>query len=601
MGTFTCRPIRKFRRVHAGKRSPLWLAVSAFCAAQGFAAGTWTKLAHSAPDNYGGQMNLLSDGTVMAKSTSGGNGTGSIWDRLTPDSHGSYVNGTFSTTIPAMLNTRTDFSSQVLMDGRLYVAGGEYGTGGTAAEVYDPRTNSWTSTPKPAYLVSDAISEILPDGRVLQAFLGGGQKVTTLYDPKTNTYSQGPASFGSSNEASWVKLPDSSILMVPKLSTRSERYIPSLNKWVLDGTVPVQLFDPYGAETGAGFLLPDGRAFFLGSIGTTAYYTPSGGLNPGSWAEGPQIPNGQGPPDAPAAMMVNGKILCAVSPIPTSANHFPTPTSYYEFDYRTNGFTRINAPTGGTTVNGGTFLGNMLDLPDGKVLYSQQGWRDFYVYTPDGSPLASGKPAIRNITHGGSNCDSGYTLTGTLFNGISEGAGYGDDEQMNTNYPIARLTSEGNTYYVRTFNWNSTGVQRGASPDTTRFTLPKGAPRTTFAMVVTANGIASDPVAFTPSCVVPTAVSAGRDASGKSDLQGLTASVFQSTLNLHFQPAQDESAQGGSTLQLARPDGTVVYRESISGSGAFDRKIDLSGHGKGIYLFVLGNNQRRISRRIAVQ
>ena len=46
--------------------------------------------------------------------------------------------------------------------------------------------------------------------------------------------------------------------------------------------------------------------------------TPSGTASPGTWAAGPDIPSAKGTPDAPAAMMVNGKILCAVSPVPTA-------------------------------------------------------------------------------------------------------------------------------------------------------------------------------------------------------------------------------------------------------------------------------------------
>src|SRR3954449_984034 len=108
------------------------------------------------------------------------------------------------------------------------------------------------------------------------------------------------------------------------------------------------MYDPYGGELGAAFLLPDGRAFFLGAVGHTVFYAPSGNANPGVWTRGPDIPNAQGTPDAPAAMMPNGKILCAVSPVPTSANHFPTPTSFYEFDSVSNSFAAVNGPTGPT-------------------------------------------------------------------------------------------------------------------------------------------------------------------------------------------------------------------------------------------------------------
>jgi len=107
------------------------------------------------------------------------------------------------------------------------------------------------------------------------------------------------------------------------------------------------------------------------------------------------IPNSQGTPDAPAAMMVNGKIICAVSPVPTSADHFPSPTSFYEFDPVANAFTQVNGPTG-PTYNSSTYIQRMLDLPDGTVLFSTSD-SQLYVYQPGGSPLASGKPTIENV------------------------------------------------------------------------------------------------------------------------------------------------------------------------------------------------------------
>ncbi len=458
------------------------------------AQGTWANVSAIAPDSSGGVMLLLSDGTVISKSFAGGSSYGNTWDKLTPDIHGSYTNGTWST-IAQMHNTRLYFSSQVLKDGRVYAAGGEYGTGNAKGETYDPLTNIWTLTPNPGKTISDANSEILEDGRVLNALVTGNLNGTDFYNPVTNTWTPGPTCLGKHNESAWVKLADNSILFVDRLTTNSERYIPSLNQWVADATVPVALYDSYGDETGAAFLLPDGRAFFLGSPGTTAYYTPSGTSSPGTWAAGPTIPNGQGTPDAAGAMMVNGKILCAVSPKPSNGGVFQSPTSFYEFDYLANAFTQIHAPSGSFTINEPSYYTNMLDLPDGSVLFSNQYSKQYYVYTPDGTPLAAGKPTINNISQ--TTCDS-FSITGTLFNGISEGASYGDDWQMATNYPVIRLTSGTNVYYVRTYNWNSTGVQRGASPDTTKFVLPAGLPAGTYSLVVTANGISSDPISFTP-------------------------------------------------------------------------------------------------------
>jgi hypothetical protein len=336
--------------------------------------------------------------------------------------------------------------------------------------------------------------------------VAGNLKGNVIYNPATNTYSAGPSCIGIHNESAWMKLPDNSVLMVDRLSTNSERYIPSLNQWVADGTVPVALYDPFGLETGGAVLLPDGRAFFIGSPGTTALYTPSGNNTPGTWAAGASVPGSRGAPDAGCVMMVNGKVLCAVSPVPTSGNHFPTPTSFFEYDYVANSFTQINAPGGGLTRSISCYEATMLQLPDGSVLYTEQDNDQYYIYTPSGSPLASGKPTINTITS--TNCST-YTITGTKFNGISQGASYGDDWQMSTNYPVIRLTSGSNVYYARTFNWNSTGVQRGSLPDTAQFTLPAGLPAGTYSLVVTANGIASNPVSFSPGALPSATITPG--------------------------------------------------------------------------------------------
>ena len=505
-------------------------------------AGTWAVLAHNLPSASGGLMLLLSDGTVMAKSIAGGGGGDSIgntWYKLTPTSTGSYVNGTWTALAP-MVNTRLYFSSQVLKDGRVFVAGGEYGTGGAAGETYDPLTNTWTVAPAQGQTISDANSEILPDGRVLVALVSGTRKDTAIFNPVTNTWTAGPSCINIHNESAWVKLPDDSILMVDLLSTTSERYIPSLNQWVADANVPVALYDGFGSETGSAFLLPDGRAFFIGSPSNTAYYTPSGNASPGSWAAGPTIPGGMGAPDAPAAMMPTGKILLALSPTPFLGTNYPTPTTFWEFDYTTNTFTSLNAPGGGASLGGvPAYVNNMLVLPNGSVLYCRQGQTQFYVYTPAGAPLAAGMPTISSITR---NSDGSHHLTGTKLNGISEGASYGDDWQMNSNYPIVRLTSGSNVYYARTYNWSSTGVMTGNTPVTTEFTLPAGLPAGTYSLVTTANGIASDPVTFTSPAALSVSIPANA-REGDAPVTGTVTASIAPTSNLMVSLASSNASK----------------------------------------------------------
>ncbi len=570
-----------------------------------YAQGTWSPVIAPAPSSNGGVMLLLSDGTVITKTFSGGaDGYGNVWDRLTPDSNGSYAKGTW-TSIAPMHNTRLYFSSQVLKDGRVYVGGGEYGTGGSLGEVYNPLTNVWTNAPSPGKRLSDANSEILPDGKVLQALVTGDLRPTDIYNPVANTYITGPSCRGIHNESAWVKLPDNSILFVDRLSRNSERYIPATNTWIADAQVPVDLYDPYGDETGGAVLLPSGKAFFIGSTGHNALYKPSGNTNPGVWTAAADLPNTQGAPDAAAAMMVNGKVLCATSHTPSSANHFPSPTSFYEYDYLTNTFTQVNAPGGGLTLNISCYLTNMLDLPDGSVLYGQQGSLQYYIYKPNGVQLTSGKPIINKVvrTRG-----TNFQITGTLFNGISEGATYGDDWQMNTNYPIVRLTTGRRVYYARTFNWNRTGVMTGRLLDTAYFSLPAGIPQGTYNLTVSANGISSKAV------VVTTGKTAGDlivlEESEATTAENAVAVAADNSLRIAPNPAKNGTTVYFSLLKASQVSiavldmngkATGVFINSNRQAGSQSVQLNTSSLASGIYIVRIVTSNGTINAKLVVQ
>jgi len=344
---------------------------------------------------------------------------------------------------------------------------------------------------------TDSVCKILPDGTVLVApnfpVIPNG---TLIYNPFANSWSAGPTFLRGQNEASWVKLTDDSILTIDKNTSSSERFIPSLNQWVNDANVPVALYDAI-SELGAALLLPDGRAFFLGGNGNTALYTPSGNNTPGVWAAGPVVPAGLGCSDAAAAMMeLNGRILCAVG----ATGVFAPPTSFYEYDYLDftagpNGsFTQVGSPTGGFTDNVNPYQTIMLVLPDGSILYSDFT-TNLYTYLPTGFPRITSRPAISTISAIG---NGSYHLTGTGLNGISEGAAYGDDAQMDSNYPLVRVPDgSGNVSYLPTYNWSSTSVRTGNKLVSTEFfAFQSLTPGAAYSLVAVANGIASDPATF---------------------------------------------------------------------------------------------------------
>ncbi len=499
------------------RRNILFTITIVFFVLQGKAqVGTWTAITQQAPHPNMGVMLLLTDGSVITEtgSTVGG---GNRWDKLTPDIHGSYINGTWSTISP-MHYQRYGFSTQVLKDGRVYVAGSEYYTGPSKCEIYNPQTNLWTVVNNPLNLrFGESNSMLLPDGKVLQGIDNWDYPSgNVIFDPATSTFVYTDSThLGVTVEASWLLLPDHSILIVDYASTAAERFIPSLNRWIADAPVPISA-DLYGnsVEMGAGTMLPDGRAFFLGASGHTVYYIPSGDTTNGTWVQGPEIPDTTGTLDAPSAMMMNGKILFAASPLPNPINGyypFNNPTNFYEFNYLTNSFSRTLAPDGTDSLDQPCQLSHLLNLPDGSILYSQ-GFTNtsntYYIYTPNGAPNNAWKPTINTNGITQNTCYD-YTITGTLFNGMSQGSGFGDDWQMPTNYPIVRLTSGANVYYATTHDWNNTGVQTGNLTTSTHFTVPATLPIGTYSLQVIANGIASDPTTFIYSTTSTTGVITG--------------------------------------------------------------------------------------------
>ncbi len=524
------------------------------------ANGTWTPLASTPPAGINSCL-LLSDGTVL-----GMNGNGTCM-KLTPDIHGSYINGAWST-VAAMNQSRQFFSAQVLTNGNVWVAGGEDGVGGGGAEMYDTMNNTWTRLPPPSNGdpdFSDSISEILPSGNPLVCPVYTSTECL-IYNVTANAWQTAASCNASQDEADWVKLPSDNLVTIDAFSENTEHYVPSLNEWVADGNLPVPLYDSSLGEIGTGHLLPNGKVFFLGSTTNTAIYTPGSSVTAaGSWVKGAGIPNGLGASDAPAAMMVNGRILCCLGPSAT----YNGPCSFYEYDYTANTFTQVGAPGGGVTYgNSAPFGTSMLALPDGSVLFvGGQNSTSLYVYTPDGSPLPLGQPAISSITE---NQDGSYQLTGTGLNGISEGATYGDDEQMNGNYPLVRLTNSvsGNTYYARTRNWNSTSVQTAGRVVTMDFDLPSNIPVGTYSLVVTAVGNPSAPQSFH---YAPPATPTGLAAtSGENRLVNLQWNVNAGT---SFYNVKRATLESGFFATIATVGGTNFTDAGLTNSLTYYYKI----------------------------
>ena len=91
-----------------------------------------------------------------------------------------------------------------------------------------------------------------------------------------------------------------------------------------------------------------------------------------------------------------------------------------------------------------------------------------------------------------------YSISGTLFNGFSEGASYGDDAQMSTNYPLVRIKNHatGHVFYTRTHDHSRMGVEVVGSSEivTTQFDVPPGLEPGPSDLIVVVNGIPSLPI-----------------------------------------------------------------------------------------------------------
>jgi hypothetical protein len=456
--------------------------------------GTWTAMVNQ-PTFNASTMLLLTDGSVMVQGESS-----KSWWRLTPDKLGSYQYGTWSA-LPDMANTREYYASAVLADGRVIVAGGEYSDAGSdtdKAEIYDPQTNAWTSIGNPGWgELGDAVSCLLADGRLLVGNLRDSR--TAIYDPATNAWTATGNMSARSNEETWNLLPDGTVLTVSCANhPNAEKYLPSTGTWVSAGSTPVELVQASSIEIGPAVLMPDGRLFCIGATGHTALYTPpAAAADPGTWASGPDFPaDALGrllkAKDAPATLLPNGRVLCAVGPCGDLSGDWAEPTMFFEFDG--NSLTRVADPP---NAGGRTFEGRMLLIPTGQVLFVA-GTAAMYVYTPDGGPAAAWKPTITNCPTD-LRPGAAYTLEGTQLNGLSQAVSYGDDAQQATNYPLVRATriADGTVSYWRTFGHSTMGVATGSTTVSTNFTVPAGIALDTYALSVVANGIASDPLTVT--------------------------------------------------------------------------------------------------------
>jgi hypothetical protein len=462
-------------------------------------AQTWQSLKHP-PTFFTDTALLLTDGTVIVHENCSSN-----WHRLTPDNKGSYVNGTWSK-IGSMPSDYAPlyFASQVLPDGRVLVEGGEYNdTNCDPAEtplgaIYDPVKDQWTNVNPPSEWgqIGDSPAIVLPNGILM---LGQNQSASSaFFNAKTLGWTlKGSGKSDAFAEEGMELLPDGKVLLVDTQNvTNSEVFDPKTKTWASAGSTIVDLSINAGEEIGPALLRPDGTVFAMGGNGTGAGHTAIFDTKTGKWAAGPDFPNNNDMADAPAAVLPDGNVLCETSPL-----IFKTPVSFYEFDGTK--FNSVPNPkhTGNKKQKSNTsYVGRLLVLPTGQIFYTlADGFtKDAEIYSAKGTYQKSWAPKITtapsSVTRG-----STYKISGKQFNGLTHGAAYGDDAQMNSSYPLVRITNNAtkHVFYARTHDHSTMGVATGNKIVSTNFDVPSGMETGASSLVVVANGIPSVPVHVT--------------------------------------------------------------------------------------------------------
>jgi len=479
-------------------------------------SGTWQDVKGTIPAANPDVALLLTDGRVFVHSACTGH-----WYFLTPDSKGRYTTGKWSEDKASMPSGYAPylFASQILTDGRLIANGGEYNTNcsskvwSTLGALYDPAADSWTSVPAPSgwNFIGNAQSTILANGTYMLADCCenpgaaglasiSGTKVTWTKQATVNCSGGLPC---NENEG-WTPLPDGDVLTVDVWQTGSnyneaEIYDAATGKWG-QAAHTADLLSDSTFEIGPAALRPDGTIIQFGanSGGRNDLYT----ISNGKWTSGPTFPviGGVRPSayHAPAAVLPDGNVLVQASPM------FAAPSNFFEFNVSTKGkmtLTQVKNPA--QAPNTASRDGSFLVLPTGQVLWANDaflGSAEIATYTPKGRPKSSWLPIVSSVASTLKVGSTGNAISGKNFNGFSQGASYGSDRQMSTNYPLVRITNtgSGDVCFGRSYDFSTMGVWTTGTTNAT-FDIPKSCETGAASLQVIVNGLASQGVSVTLS------------------------------------------------------------------------------------------------------
>jgi hypothetical protein len=367
--------------------------------------------------------------------------------------------------------------------------------------IYDPVADSWTAVAPPTGWgsIGDAQSVVLPSGTFMLANCCSLEQA--LFDATTLSWTPtGTGKQDGNDEEGWTLLQDGTVLTVDANNavnpTQAELYEPATARspamWVSAGNTPAVLADinPDGSgshEIGPMLARNDGAVVAIGATGHNAIYDP----RQKTWSAAddfPVVPEGQlDSADGPMALLPSGRMLVVASPT------FKAPSHFFELDG--THFTEVAAPPG--AAGAPSFVNSMLVLPTGEILLTAfSSDVELYTSASGGTAPPGVAPAIdlvpRTLSRGRT-----YTLQGRRLNGLSQGAAYGDDFQVATNYPLVQITNQatGHVMFARTHDHSTMAIRNASS--STQFDVPAGIETGPSTVVVIASGNASPPVRVT--------------------------------------------------------------------------------------------------------
>lgn len=221
------------------------------------------------------------------------------------------------TEVASLSTPRWDHTTTLLADGRVLVAGGQFGYGcntTATAELYDPMTDTWASTGSMAQAREGFMAVRLQDGRVLATYgdascASAAFQTVELYDPETGMWSQGaPLLYPHRGSYALTLLPNGKVLASgtgtnSNYDKKTEIYDPILDQWTFAG----DLSQSRGSLVAT--LLGNGKVLVTGGMNQTQAFATCELFDPASLAWSLTTPMSVGRGAHSATLLPNGKVL----------------------------------------------------------------------------------------------------------------------------------------------------------------------------------------------------------------------------------------------------------------------------------------------------